>query len=67
MSKRQLLYNAENIDGGVELVNITCEEDYLIAMTFVAECFTFNKEVDLNIFNLNKQRNKIVDLILILL
>ena len=64
---RARLFDIDNIDGGVESVCVTCEEDYLIAMTYIGECYTFNRAIDLSLLNVEKQREKIVDLLLILL
>ena len=36
----------------------------LIAMLYVAECFTFGKEPDLSSFNVDNHRKHIVDVIL---
>lgn len=36
-------------------------------MIYIAECFTFNRAVDLETFNVERERNKIVDVLLTLL
>ncbi len=36
-------------------------------MTYIGECYTFNRAIDLSLLNVEKQREKIVDLLLILL
>ena len=66
-TKDGIVFNEDNVDGGVESVSVECEEDYLIAMMYIAECFTFNRTVDLETFNLERERNKIVDVLLTLL
>jgi hypothetical protein len=60
-------FDVDNIDGGIESVCVQCEEDYLIAMAYIGECFTFKRAIDLQTFNLDRERNKIVDLLLSLL
>lgn len=66
-TKKGVHFDADAIDGGVESVCVSCEEDYLIAMAYIAECFTFKRTIDLETFNLERERNKIVDLLLSLL
>ena len=66
-SKKGINFDVNAIDGGVESVGVTCEEDYLIAMCYIAECFTFKRSVDLESFKIERERNKIVDLLLNLL
>lgn len=66
-TKKGVLFNEDQVDGGVETVSVECEEDYLIAMMYIAECFTFNRTVDLETFDPSRERNKIVDVLLTLL
>ena len=52
---------------GADIMNIEGvenDEDMLIAMLYVAECFTFGKEPDLANFDVDFQRKHIVDVIL---
>lgn len=60
-------FNENEVDGGVETICVQCEEDYLIAMAYIAECFTFKRNIDLETFNLERERNKMVDLLLSIL
>ena len=46
---------------------VQCEEDYMIAMAYIADCFTFNRAIDLETFNVTRERNKMIDLLLALL
>ena len=39
----------------------------MIAMAYIADCFTFNRNIDLETFNVNRERNKMIDLLLALL
>lgn len=55
------------VDGGLNTVCVTCEEDYLISMVYIADCYTFKRNVDLECFNLDRERNKMVDTLLALL
>jgi len=48
-------------------VDVQCEEDFLIAMTYIGECFTFKRAVDFQTFDVERERQKIVDLLLSLL
>ncbi len=36
-------FNEEQVEGGVETINVDNEEDMLVAMCYIAECLTFNK------------------------
>ena len=57
-------FNDADIDGGVESVCVSCEEDYLVAMAYIAECNTFRRNIDLEAFNLKRERGKMVDILL---
>jgi hypothetical protein len=66
-TKKGVYLDKDALDGGVETVCVSCEEDYLIAMVYIAECYTFNQTIDLETLNIDRQRNKIIDLLLSLL
>ena len=66
-TKKDVVFNEDDVDGGVESVCVECEEDYLISMIYIAECFTFNRAIDLETFNIERERNKVVDVLLALL
>jgi hypothetical protein len=46
---------------------VSKEEDMLVAICHIAECITFNRPVDLEIFNVELERQKILDTFLTLL
>jgi hypothetical protein len=52
------------VDGGLKQVCCNCEEDYLVAMAYIAEQFTFKRTIDLERFNVDRERSKMVDLLL---
>ncbi|CDW88208.1 UNKNOWN [Stylonychia lemnae] len=60
-------FNEDQIDGGVEGVCVDREEDMLVAICYIAEQITFNKPVDLETFNVNLERQRILDVFLSLL
>lgn len=60
-------FSEEDIDGGTSEVCVSCEEDYLVAMAYVADCHAFYREVNLETFDVVRERNKMVDLFLSLL
>ena len=60
-------FHEDDVDGGIQSVCVSCEEDYMISMAYIADCFTFNRNIDLETFNVNRERNKMVDLLLFLL
>ncbi len=43
------------------------DEDMLVAMCYIAECLTFNKQIDVETFNVKMERQRIVDAIMGLL
>jgi hypothetical protein len=61
---QDLEFTEDQIDGGVSGVCVSREEDMLVAMCYIAECHTFNRPVDLEIFNVEEERLKIVDCLL---
>lgn len=60
-------FSEDQIDGGVEGVCVTRDEDMMVAICHIAECLTFNRPVDLEILNIEKERSKIVNALLGLL
>ena len=55
------------VDGGTSDICVDCEEDYMVGMAYVADCHTYKRDVNLEKFDLNRERNKMVDLYLSLL
>jgi hypothetical protein len=60
-------FNEDQIDGGVEGVCVTRDEDMIVAVCHIAECFTLGRPVDMEIFNLKQERLRILDAFLSLL
>lgn len=60
-------FNQDMVDGGTSEVCVTCEEDYMVAMAYVADCHTYKREVNLENTDWNRERNKMVDLFMRLL
>lgn len=74
-TKKDINFDENMVDGGVESVNVDCEEgkyksktlfkvDYFVAMLYIAECFAFKRPVDFETFDLDRERNKILDVVL---
>ena len=61
------MFDEDQVDGGVESVSVNNEEDYLIAMIYIAECLTFKRPIDFQTFEVQRERNKILDVVLQLL
>ena len=57
-------FDIEMVDGGTSEVCVTCEEDYMVAMAYVADCHTYHREVNLEKFDIERERNKMIDLYL---
>lgn len=60
-------FDPELIDGGTSEIAVDCDEDYMVGMAYVADCHTYKREVNLEKFDLERERNKMVDLYLSLL
>jgi len=60
-------FDGSMVDGGTCEVCVSCEEDYMVAMAYVADCHTYKREVNLDNTDWNRERNKMVDLYLRLL
>ena len=60
-------FDIDMVDGGTSEVCVVCDEDYMVAMAYVADCHTFQREVNLEKFDIVKERNKMVDLYMRLL
>ena len=57
----------DNIDGGESEIEFACEEDFMVGMAYIAECMTYKRKVDLEKFDCDHERKKMVDLYLQLL
>lgn len=55
------------VDGGVEGICVEKEEDMVVAVCYIAECITFNRPIEMDIFNATEERAKILDTFLTLL
>ena len=62
-----VFFSEEHVDGGVETIPVQSEEDMLVGMCYVAECLTFNRQIDLKGFMPEVERARILDVILALL
>jgi len=60
-------FDIEMIDGGTSEVCVNCEEDYMVGMAYIADCHTYRREIDLEKFQIDRERNKMVDLFLLML
>ena len=60
-------FSPDMVDGGTHEVCVSCEEDYMVAMAYVADCHTYKREVNLESTDWNRERSKMVDLYLKLL
>ena len=60
-------FDIEMVDGGTCEIPVSCEEDYMVAMAYIADCHTYKREVSLEKFDVDKERAKMVDLYLSLL
>ena len=57
-------FDIDMVDGGTAEVCVQADEDYMIAMAYVADCHTYNREVDLDKFDIDTERSKMIDLYL---
>lgn len=60
-------FDIDMVDGGTSEVCVSCDEDYMVAMAYVADCHTFQKEVNLEKFDIDTERSKMVDMFMRLL
>ena len=65
---QEIELNEELIDADIENVQGVIEdEEMIVTMCYIAECFTFGREPDLENLNLDFQRKHIVDVFLTLI
>ena len=65
---QEIELNEELIDADTEQIEqITNDDDMLVTMCYIAECFTFGKEPDLEQMDVDLQREKMIDIFLSLL
>lgn len=48
---RGLTFSEDQIDGGVEGICVSTEQDMLVAMCHIAECLTFGRPIEMEFFN----------------
>ena len=60
-------FDEDMVDGGMSEICVDCEEDYMVGMGYVADCHTYKRDVNLDKFNIERERNKMIDLYLSLL
>ena len=60
-------FDEDMVDGGMCEICVDCEEDYMVGMAYVADCHTYKRDVNLEKFNLERERSKMIDLYLSLL
>lgn len=49
-------FDIDMVDGGTSEVAVTCEEDYMVAMAYIADCHTYRREVNLEKFDVERER-----------
>ena len=60
--------NEELIDADIENIQgVELDEEMVVTMCYIAECFTFGKEPDIDNIDVKYQRKHIVDIIMTLL
>lgn len=47
-------FNEDDIDGGVEGVCVSNDEDMIVAVCYIAECITFNRQPEMDMFSVNE-------------
>ena len=58
-------FDQDNVDGGLNSAPVETDEQFVIAMLYVADCYTYGHlNVDFEYFNMERERNKILDLLL---
>lgn len=55
------------IDGGVEGICLDKEEDMLVAVCYIAECVALGRQIELDTFNMKREKERIIDKFLQLL
>ena len=60
-------FTTDMVDGGTHEVCVSCDEDYMVAMAYVADCHTYKREVQLESTDWERERCKMVDLFMRLL
>ena len=60
-------FEEDNIDGGVEGICADRDEDMIVAICHLAESLTLNKPIDMEVFNLELERSRILDAFLTML
>ena len=49
-------FKEDEVDGGVDCICVSSEEDMLVAMCYIASSITFNKAIDFETFNVSLER-----------
>jgi hypothetical protein len=60
-------FSEDQVDGGVEGICVETDEDMIVAMCYISECISYGRTVELETFNVELERNKVIDTFLTLL
>jgi hypothetical protein len=55
-------FSASNVSGQIHSVPVFSEEDYMVAVAYIADCFTFGRQVNMEKFDVERERKRMVDL-----
>ena len=57
-------FDKELVDGGLNTIKLESEKDFLVAMLYIADCFTHGRAPDIEGIKTDKQRQRIADILL---
>lgn len=63
----RIKFHRDMVDGGLNSACVERDEDFVIAMIYIADCYTYGRPIDLETFNLERERNRILDVLLTVL
>ena len=57
-------FSVENLNTQLETIEVSLEEDFMVAMAYIADCLLFERNIDCSILvkNMQRERQRMVDM-----
>ena len=60
-------FERDMVDGGLNSACVQTDDEFVIAMIYIADCYTYGRPVDLETLNLERERNRMLDVLITVL
>ena len=60
-------FERDMVDGGLTPACVENDDEFVLAMIYIADCFTYGRLPDLETFNVERARSRMLDVLLMVL